>query len=222
LRAKAIRDQREAELRRSGHVSSIPKSASGFVDTDDIRITGTAAAGSKKRPFSSVATPDPIPASNRDGTNQSAADGALRPARKFAKFVDYNMSAMTDTKGGFLTAEDDPHNAALAGPQGKDDSGKPKSMTAKEWERLQTIRSLQRQKAGPFEPGLSVLKDEKEKKTCRECGRFEIDWVWDEVFKVSVCSVCKEKYPERYSLLTKTECKEDYLLTDRELSSGPA
>jgi hypothetical protein len=22
----------------------------------------------------------------------------------------------------------------------------------------------------------------------------EIDWVWEEVFKVSVCSVCKEKY----------------------------
>lgn len=28
------------------------------------------------------------------------------------------------------------------------------------------------------------------------------------VFGVRVCKSCKEKAPERYSLLTKTECKE--------------
>jgi DNA-repair protein complementing XP-A cells len=48
---------------------------------------------------------------------------------------------------------------------------------------------------------------------------------------VRVCTACKKKFPEKYSLLTKTECKEvrtpfcrsrrnsrqDYLLTDPEL-----
>jgi len=32
-----------------------------------------------------------------------------------------------------------------------------------------------------------------------------------------VCNKCKNEKTEKYSLLTKTECKEDYLLTDAEL-----
>lgn len=127
---------------------------------------------------------------------------------------------MTDTKGGFLSTEDDPHNKSMsasapAGPGGPQEQ-RPAHMTADEWERMQVIKKLKRQKAGPYEPGLSVLADEKERKKCRECGSIEIDWVWEEVFHICVCGLCKEKYPEKYSLLTKTECKQDYLLTDRE------
>ena len=54
-------------------------------------------------------------------------------------------------------------------------------------------------------------------KTCRECGSLEIDWKWEEVFGCAVCSACKDKLPEKYSLLTKTEAREDYLLTEPEL-----
>ncbi len=75
---------------------------------------------------------------------------------------------------------------------------------------------MQQRKEGPFEPGLSVLTDKEERKKCYECGSLEIDFVWEEVFKCRVCNACKEKYPEKYSLLTKTECREDYLLTERE------
>lgn len=136
--------------------------------------------------------------------------------------MDYNFSAMTDTKGGFLSAEDDPWNKSMAGagsapaPGLPEQERKPEHMTAAEWERMQLLRKLKRQKAGPFEPGLSVLADEETRKKCRECGSLEIDWVWEEVFGCCVCGRCKEKFPEKYSLLTKTECKEDYLLTDRE------
>ncbi|CAO3686276.1 unnamed protein product [Rhizopus stolonifer] len=42
-------------------------------------------------------------------------------------------------------------------------------------------------------------------------------FVFFNVFHINLCSVCKEKYPEKYSLITKTEAKEDYLLTDPEL-----
>ena len=133
---------------------------------------------------------------------------------------------MTDTKGGFLNAEDDPWNKSMSGPaQGgggnPDEEQKPKHMTAAEWERLQLLRKLQRQKAGPFEPGLSAIVDKEERKKCRECGNLEIDWVWEEVFGCCVCNSCKEKFPEKYSLLTKTECREDYLITDRQ-SSHPS
>lgn len=120
---------------------------------------------------------------------------------------------MTNTKGGFITTDDDPFNSALK--SGVPESARPKHMTEREWERLQTLRKLQRNKAGPFEPGLSVLEDEARKKRCRECGSLDIDFVWEEVFGCCVCAGCKEKMPEKYSLLTKTECKEDYLLTDR-------
>lgn len=160
------------------------------------------------------------PSTVRDARGRGGDDEAIPAARKFTKFVDYNFSAMTDTKGGFLSTEDDPSNKAMsapgqAGPAGAPEQ-KPAHMTADEWERMQTNRKLKRQKAGPYEPGLSVLADEKHRKKCRECGSLEIDWVWEEVFRVCVCGSCKEKFPEKYSLLTKTECKQDYLLTDRE------
>jgi len=127
---------------------------------------------------------------------------------------------MTDTKGGFLSAEDDPWNKALSTGDGRpSQEEKPKHLTVAEWERLQLIRDLQRRKQGPFEPGLSVLADKEEAKKCRECGSLEIDWVWEEVFSCRVCNSCKEKHPDKYSLLTKTECREDYLLTEREFAS---
>ena len=134
---------------------------------------------------------------------------------------------MTDTKGGFLSTEDDPFNksmmaggggpATAAKPGQPDQEQRPAHMTAAEWERLQIIRKLQRTKSGPYEPGLSVLTEAKERKKCRECGSLEIDFVWEEVLRCAVCNGCKERFPERYSLLTKTECREDYLLTEREL-----
>jgi len=129
---------------------------------------------------------------------------------------------MTDTKGGFLSVEDDPWNKSMSTGTSANSSTaeqKPAHISATEWERLQVRKKLEKNKAGPFEPGLSVLADPTTRKRCRECGSVEIDFVWEEVFRCAVCNPCKEKYPEKYSLLTKTECKEDYLLTDRELCS---
>jgi DNA-repair protein complementing XP-A cells len=137
----------------------------------------------------------------------------IQPAQKFTKYVEYDFSKMTDTKGGFLTAEDDPHNKALHASGSNEE--KPAHMTLKEWERHQLLRSLRDRKTGPFEPALSILADPKTQKACYECGSLEIDWKWEDVFGCRVCNACKEKLPEKYSLLTKTEAREDYLLTDR-------
>lgn len=207
LKAKAIREQREAEERRKNPPPELTRSNSSI-------------AG-QKRPYASITTSQ-TPATLRDGRSNTQNPKAgparpldeIQPARNFAKYVEYDFSRMIDTKGGFLTAEDDPHNKALhSGEQGE----KPAGMTLKEWERQQLLKSLRNQKAGPFEPGLSVLNQEDIKK-CRECGSLEIDWKWEEVFGCAVCSACKEKIPEKYSLLTKTEAKEDYLLTDRRVT----
>ncbi|KAH6613260.1 XPA protein C-terminus-domain-containing protein [Chaetomium tenue] len=218
LRAKAIRDQRDREQRPTiAHPE--PRTASGFVATDD--------TAGKKRPYASISRTE-VPATNRDARTAPSKDGTdtkgadlLPMSRKFSKYVDYNFSAMTDTKGGFLSTEDDPWNKSMSigvsasGPPGAEQ--KPAHMSAAEWERMKLLRKLQRNKSGPFEPSLSVLADEKTRKRCRECRTVEIDFVWEEVFGCAVCNTCKEKYPEKYSLLTKTECKEDYLLTEPEL-----
>lgn len=205
LKAKAIRDQREAEARKS-NPNPLTRPSSNL----------TAA---QKRPHSAISTSN-VPATLRDGRGTDPAkSGSLRPlddiqpARNFTKFVEYDFSKMTDTKGGFLTVEDDPHNKALHAPNADE---KPAHMTLKEWERHQLLRSLRTEKTGPFEPGLSVLKKE-ENKVCRECGSLEIDWKWEDILGCAVCNACKEKFPEKYSLLTKTEAREDYLLTDPEL-----
>jgi DNA-repair protein complementing XP-A cells len=185
---------------------------------EDISIAG------RKRAHAAISTSN-VPETQRDARNaqgsasglgKAKADGEIQAARKFTKFVEYDFSKMTDTKGGFLTAEDDPYNKALHATK---DGEKPAHMTLKEWERHQLLKTLRNQKSGPFEPGLSVLDRDKNKK-CRECGSMEIDWQWDDIFGCNVCNGCKEKYPEKYSLLTKTEAKDDYLLTDREYDNA--
>lgn len=196
LKAKSIREQREVEV----------------AATSNLRRTDTSAAG-QKRTFDAFAG---TPATQRNARTQPDAARpleAIQPARNMAKYIEYDFSKMTDTKGGFLTADDDPHNKAMHSNEG---DLKPSSMTQKEWERQQLLRSLRNQKAGPFEPGISAAKDQNTR-SCRECETLEVDWKWLDVFDLAVCNACKEKFPEKYSLLTKTEAREDYLLTDPEL-----
>lgn len=201
LKAKALREQRDTEY--AARNSSPPR----------LSRSASSVAG-QKRSFATFNAQ--TPAISRDARKDQATSDrpldAIQPARNFAKYVEYDLSKMTDTKGGFLTLEDDPHNKAL---HKEDSEVRPANMTLKEWERQQLLRSLQSRKAGPFEPGISALKREENNKQCRECGNLEIDWKWEEVLKCAVCNACKEKLPEKYSLLTKTEAKDDYLLTDR-------
>lgn len=205
LRAKAQREQREAEAIAS----------SGVSDATSRRNESTLAG--QKRSFATFSAQ--VPASSRDGKVdvKNRPLEAIQPARHFTKYFDYDLSKMADTKGGFLTAEDDPYNKVLHAPHESD--GKPANMTLKEWERQQLLRSLQNEKTGPFEPGISAMADENTPK-CRECGTLEVDWKWVDVFKIAVCNRCKEKFPDRYSLLTKSEAREDYLLTDPELKDA--
>ena len=205
----------------------MPRTDSGLVNTADIQLAG---AAGRKRPHTHISRGE-VPVTNRDARTAEAGGAggggsdSLRPAKKFTKFVDYNFSAMTDTKGGFLSTEDDPWNKSMSTDNAPGQSGgpqKPAHMTAREWELFQLKKNLQRLKQGPYEPGLSMLSDESTRKRCRECGSMEIDFVWEEVFKCAVCAKCKDKFPDKYSLLTKTECKEDYLLTDRRFSPGPS
>lgn len=194
--------------------------------------TSSTAPRGQKRLFSSLSS---VPRTHRDASSSTPAprtgagagaltqpkDDGIRPAKKFERtaYIEYDFSKMTDTKGGFLSSTDDPHNRAMRAGGGLQEE-KPAHMTLKEWERHQLLAKLRAARSGPFEPGISVLEAKGEgagAKKCRECGSLEIDWKWEEVFGVKVCGGCKERVPEKYSLLTKTEAREDYLLTDPEL-----
>ena len=84
-----------------------------------------------------------------------------------------------------------------------------------EAERLaQRLKEAQKQGYGQ-DPALSL--DMSKNPKCQECGSVELDFQLHRVFGVGVCPKCKVDNPDKYSLLTKTECKEDYLLTDRKL-----
>ena len=207
LRAKALRERDEQAVKSRGQSSGYPVAAGQKRTHSAISIPPTT------RDARTSVPPNPRQPSSNNGLSQ-AQDSGIRAARKFQKFVEYDFSKMTDTKGGFMTHEDDPYNKALHAP---DKDEKPANMTLQEWERAQLQKRLRDRRAGPYEPGLSVLDKDFQTKKCRDCGSLEIDWQWDEVLHTQVCNSCKEKFSDKYSLLTKTEAKEDYLLTDPEL-----
>lgn len=81
-------------------------------------------------------------------------------------------------------------------------------------------------------PRIALFLDRTLNPKCVECQSIDIDQTYKKVFGCLVCNSCKNEKPEKYSLLTKTECKEvclgrlihpacnkgpfskDYLLTD--------
>lgn len=221
LKAKALRQQRDSEAAQQ-HIN-------GAGPLPFSRQTSSLAG--QKRASSEISRGSYNPTS-RDGTTfspQAPSIGGpsgqpgpkpletIKPARNFEKkaYIEYDFAKMSDTKGGFITTEDDPHNKALQAALSLD--GKPDHMTLKEWEIRQRQLSLKSRKEGPYQPGLSVLRDKTAEDKCHECQSLEIDFKWADVFKCLVCNKCKEEYPDKYSMLTKSEAREDYLLTDPEL-----
>lgn len=126
----------------------------------------------------------------------------IRPSIKKSDYIEYDFSTMKDTFGGFLSEDTDGQNA---------DGQKEKTLEdwKKEQEEKEALNPL-----GPAPPPLDIANAP----TCYECGSIDVDKKLLETFKCRVCRKCEEKMPEKYSLLTKTECKEDYFLTEPELA----
>ncbi len=64
-------------------------------------------------------------------------------------------------------------------------------------------------------PQLDQVSDE----CCENCSSIDLDFAYLKHYQTRVCKNCIKTMPEQYSLLTKTECKQDYLLTDSTLGS---
>lgn len=120
---------------------------------------------------------------------------------RLGKYLDYDLSTLKNSKGGFLLDNevDDPRERRQREQEAE----------------LKKKRIEAMQKQGLLDDHFRSL-DESLNPKCKVCESQEIDFTFNKVFRVNVCAKCKHENPERFSLLTKTEAKEDYLLTDRQ------
>ncbi|GMM29914.1 DNA repair protein [Martiniozyma asiatica (nom. inval.)] len=124
----------------------------------------------------------------------------IRPSIKKWDYIEYDLSTMKDSEGGYLLND----NNSTLGP------AEFKGKTLDDWKQAQDEKAL----IDPQHP----LIDTSQMPKCFECGSIELDKLLLNTFKAKVCKACRLKYPEKYSLLTKTECKDDYFLTEPELA----
>ncbi|PFH49220.1 hypothetical protein AMATHDRAFT_63601 [Amanita thiersii Skay4041] len=118
----------------------------------------------------------------------------LKRDSRLGQYFEYDLSKMVNSKGGFLVEEGKEVDEAVR--------------------RKEKMRERQRNMQN-IEPPINL--DPALNPKCIECGSIDIDQAFRNVFSCLVCKSCQNKMQEKYSLLTKTECKEDYLLTDAEL-----
>ncbi|KAF9270490.1 DNA repair protein [Marasmius fiardii PR-910] len=118
----------------------------------------------------------------------------LQRDSRLGAYFEYDLSKMINSKGGFLVEDDKEVDEATV--------------------RKEREREMQRAKQN-LEPPIFLDPDRNPK--CNECGSVDIDHTFHKIFSCQACKKCQNEKPEKYSLLTKTECKEDYLLTDAEL-----
>ncbi|KAH6917568.1 thioesterase-like superfamily-domain-containing protein [Coprinopsis sp. MPI-PUGE-AT-0042] len=156
-------------------------------DREEASSSSNALNSNRKRP---LANPG-ITTSPTAGTSSSSSKPLKRDSR-LGNYFEYDLSKMVNSKGGFLVEE----RAEV------DEELKRKE---KERERQRALQSI--------EP--TIYLDPALNPKCRECGTVDIDQTFLQVFKCTVCKKCQNEKPELYSLLTKTECKDDYLLTDQ-------
>jgi len=136
-----------------------------------------------------------IPATSNSPTAPGPSKSKpLNRDSRLGKYFDYDLSKMVNSKGGFLIED---------GKEVDED------MLRKEKERERQRMQKNMEPAVYLDPALNPK--------CRECQSISIDHNYRKTFGCLVCKTCQNEKPEKYSLLTKTECKQDYLLTDPEL-----
>ncbi|RDB28512.1 DNA repair protein RAD14 [Hypsizygus marmoreus] len=134
------------------------------------------------------------PAVSNSPTAPASSSKPLKRDNRLGTYFEYDLSKMVNSKGGFLL---------------EDGNEIDEDVRRKEKERE---RQRARKNLDPpmfLDPSLNPK--------CNECQSMDIDQTYKKVFGCLVCKKCQNGKPEKYSLLTKTECKEDYLLTDAEL-----
>lgn len=126
---------------------------------------------------------------------------ALPRDKALGDYIEFDLTRLRNSKGGFLV-EDEAEDPVVA------------------LENLRKEQEREKQRLrDQMEPGISL--DPTTRPVCEVCQSPDVMYEpFLRVFNVRVCRSCERAHPEQYSLLTKTEAKEDYLLTDAELADG--
>jgi DNA-repair protein complementing XP-A cells len=133
-----------------------------------------------------------------------SATAPLKRDSRLGKYFDYDLSKMANSKGGFLVDDgkeiDDQRRAKeLQRERERAKQSLEPGASLRLYfrpESFQLISSL---------PAIHVQLDKNPK--CRECESIDLDQTYLKVLGCMVCHKCKNELPEKYSLLTKTECK---------------
>ncbi|KAF8953728.1 hypothetical protein CPC16_008933 [Podila verticillata] len=130
------------------------------------------------------------------------ADIEPLPKNSWTKYYDYDLSKMKDTQAGFIQELDE-----------RDSIGRTTEEAAQDEENLR--KRKWQPTVVPADP--SIFLGAEDNYECQDCGSVDVDFQLLRHFHIPVCIACRDAYPDKYSLLTKTECRQDYLLTDPEL-----
>lgn len=146
-------------------------------------------------------------------TASSGSPTVPRPLKRDArlgKYFEYDLSKMVNSKGGFLVEDEkevDQHKVAIEKQRENERAQQnvdPRTCSCILRSAIALYSRLDRQ--------LAMFLDRSKNPQCHDCGSVDIDHSFRKIFNCLVCNKCKNEKPEKYSLLTKTECKEVGLL----------
>ncbi|GAA5850822.1 hypothetical protein JCM3766R1_006124 [Sporobolomyces carnicolor] len=139
----------------------------------------------------------------KGGAGSSSSEPPAKLKSMIGNYVEYDLATLKNSRGGFL----------LEG----DDAGDPRQKRERQLQEEMKLKRLENARAQGQLRGSAMSLDPNENPRCVHCSTRDLDEQMKLVFGVKVCTNCKKEHPDLYSLLTKTECKEDYLLTEPEL-----
>lgn len=133
---------------------------------------------------------------------------ALKRDSRLGNYFDYDLSKMVNSKGGFLIEDlgaGDERIKMLE--KQRADQRAAQKLDPRAFMFCSSFKELFRP-ISDSQPNAAVFLDPSLNPKCSECGSIDIDHLYKRVFGLLVCEKCKTEKPEKYSLLTKTECKE--------------
>lgn len=148
--------------------------------------------------------------SNTPTTTALPVQHKLRPTIRKSDYIDYDFAQLNNLNGGYINKYGD-----------NDDGEQTQLKTLSDWKQQQRDSAsgldTTTAESNGADAQIPVLVTDRDK--CSHCRiNIELDPILQKVFHVRVCKQCVRQNPDKYSLLTKTECKTDYLLTESELN----
>lgn len=164
------------------------------------------------------------------------ADIEPLPKNSWTKFYDYDLSKMKDTRAGFIQELDERDSIGRTAEEAAQDD---ENLRKRKWQPtvvpadpcnslfflIQMCLCPRRFFISLYSPYLrlkfsfllAIFLGAEDNYECQDCGSIDVDFQLLRHFHIPVCIACRDAHPDKYSLLTKTECRQDYLLTDPEL-----